>query len=73
MTERMDVQIPGLSEEREADDLEAALTGVKGISRMVVDTATQVISIDFEPDLIDRSYIERIINKTGYRIAAEDR
>ncbi len=68
MIERVDIEVPSLSEEREAIDIETALTGVTGIQRADADVKRHVVSIDYETDMIDRSYLERVITKTGYPV-----
>ncbi len=68
MIERVDIEVPSLSEERDAIDIETALTGVTGIERIDADVKRHVVFIDYETDMIDRDYLERVITKTGYPV-----
>jgi copper chaperone CopZ len=70
---KVDFEIPSLSEQRQAEDLETALIGVSGVEHVEADIGRHIMSVHYETDLIDRSYLERIIDKVGYPIKNETR
>ncbi len=68
-TRTIDVKIPSLTERRDADDLENALTGISGIWRTEADTVRHILTIEFDPDHASEQYIEHLIRESGYPIA----
>lgn len=72
MIQRIEIEVPALSEERQAIDLETALTGVTGIQRVDVDVERHVVSIDYDTEMIDRPYLEGIITDIGYPVGRQE-
>jgi len=68
MMQRAEIEVPSLSEEREAIDIETALTGVTGIQHIDADVNRHVVSIDYDTEMIDQDYLERVITKAGYPV-----
>ncbi len=62
--------IPSLRDERSADDLVSALVSVNGVANLSVDTRSQTLSVEYDPDYLDARSLGFFIKSAGYPVAA---
>jgi copper chaperone CopZ len=68
--ERVEISVPSMQHERYLIDLGAALTGLSGVMAADFDLDRRMVSVTYEPALIQPKAIRTTVEGAGYPVEA---
>lgn len=61
--------VEGMSCASCVNTIEGALNGADGVGRAVINFATEKVTIDYDPEIIDEAGLARVVSGVGYRLS----